>query len=88
MVHLKIRVGPKGQVVLPKPIRDELEIRPGDELTADVVNGKVEIAPYDKHAVLDDFLETAGEFDVPENLDADALYDEMMSERMRRKGVL
>ena len=32
MLRLKAKVGPKGQAVIPKPVRDELGIRPGDEV--------------------------------------------------------
>jgi AbrB family looped-hinge helix DNA binding protein len=35
------RVGPKGQVVIPKAIRDELEIEPGDEV--DVERRRAEV---------------------------------------------
>jgi AbrB family looped-hinge helix DNA binding protein len=32
VLRVKSRVGPKGQAVIPKPVRDELGIRPGDEV--------------------------------------------------------
>jgi AbrB family looped-hinge helix DNA binding protein len=37
------KVGPKGQVVLPKRIRDHLGIRPGDAVSVDEVEGEVRI---------------------------------------------
>jgi len=37
------KVGPKGQVVLPKRIRDQLGIRPGDAVTVDELDGEVRI---------------------------------------------
>ena len=39
------RVGPKGQVVIPKPIRDRLGIRPGDEVVFVPEEGGVRIEP-------------------------------------------
>jgi len=41
------KVGPKGQVVLPKRIRDHLGIRPGDAVTVDEVEGEVRIRKAD-----------------------------------------
>lgn len=43
MVSLKSRVGPKGQAVIPKPIRDELGIRPGDTLSYTLHEGHVDV---------------------------------------------
>lgn len=37
------RVGPKGQVVVPKHIRETLGISPGDEVDVDLVDGAVRI---------------------------------------------
>ena len=37
------KVGPKGQVVVPKEIRERLGIRPGDEVSVEEGNGHVEI---------------------------------------------
>ncbi len=39
------KVGPKGQVVLPKAIRDSLGIRPGDEVFVEQADGEVRIRP-------------------------------------------
>lgn len=42
MTHV---VGAKGQVVIPKEIRDELSLQPGDEVDFEVSGGKVEVIP-------------------------------------------
>lgn len=40
------RIGPKGQVVIPKPLRDALGLEPGDEVEFQLVDGKaVQIEP-------------------------------------------
>jgi AbrB family looped-hinge helix DNA binding protein len=36
-------VGPKGQVVIPKAIRDELGIAPGDDVTFELEDGAVRV---------------------------------------------
>jgi AbrB family looped-hinge helix DNA binding protein len=39
------RVGPKGQVVIPKPIRDALGILPGDQVVCTLEGRSVRVVP-------------------------------------------
>jgi len=38
-------VGPKGQVVIPKPMRAELGLEPGDQVSFSLEDGAVRVAP-------------------------------------------
>lgn len=40
---MTVRVGPKGQVVVPKAIRERVGIHPGDEVVVLEANGEVRI---------------------------------------------
>jgi AbrB family looped-hinge helix DNA binding protein len=39
-LKLKVRVGPKGQIVIPKSVRDVLGVKPNDFVLVDVIDGK------------------------------------------------
>ncbi|MEM4245854.1 MAG: AbrB/MazE/SpoVT family DNA-binding domain-containing protein [Candidatus Bathyarchaeia archaeon] len=41
MVRIRLRVGPKGQIVLPKIVRDKLGIKPRSTVTADLQEDQV-----------------------------------------------
>jgi AbrB family looped-hinge helix DNA binding protein len=46
------RVGPKGQVVLPKAVRDKLGIRPGDQVVVEEVGGEARVRRVENEARL------------------------------------
>lgn len=50
---MTVRMGPKGQVVVPKAIRDRLGLSPGDDVVVDEVDGSVRIRrPRTAHDLL------------------------------------
>ncbi|MGI8460233.1 MAG: AbrB/MazE/SpoVT family DNA-binding domain-containing protein [Solirubrobacterales bacterium] len=43
MTQQRMRVGTKGQIVIPKPVRDEIGLQPGQEVTVTAVDGEARI---------------------------------------------
>lgn len=44
-MRVRRRIGPKGQVVIPKVVREALGIQPGDEVVMEVREGELLIKP-------------------------------------------
>jgi AbrB family looped-hinge helix DNA binding protein len=42
---MTMKIGPKGQVVIPKHLRDALGLRPGDEVDWALVDGALTVEP-------------------------------------------
>lgn len=42
---MTVRMGPKGQVVIPKDVRDRLGLHPGDEVDVELADGRATVAP-------------------------------------------
>lgn len=54
MVKLRLRVGPKGQIILPKIIREKLGIKPNSYVTVDLRENEVALQ---KRLEIEEFIE-------------------------------
>ncbi|MBO3839374.1 MAG: AbrB/MazE/SpoVT family DNA-binding domain-containing protein [Thermoproteota archaeon] len=54
MVKLRLRVGPKGQIILPKMIREKLGIKPNSYVTVDLRDSEVALK---KGVEIEEFIE-------------------------------
>jgi AbrB family looped-hinge helix DNA binding protein len=75
------RVGPKGQIVIPKAIREELGIRPGDEVFVTREDGAVRIVAA---AALEDLRGVFAGSSILEDLEQERRMDREREERKFR----
>jgi AbrB family looped-hinge helix DNA binding protein len=78
-----MKVGPKGQVVIPRAIRKALKIEPGSKVQITLQDNKaiLEKPAFDAVAV---FKRVAGEIHYNKPIDPHEAYDEELEERTRR----
>ncbi len=53
---MPVKLSSKGQLVLPKHIRQELQLKPGAEFEVDIVDGKIILQPVLKQEELQQIL--------------------------------
>jgi AbrB family looped-hinge helix DNA binding protein len=72
---MKATLGERGQVVIPKPLRDRMGLRPGQELEFEEIDGRItvrKVAPAD-----DPIMAVYGTWPLPEGWDTDRWFKEM-----------
>lgn len=82
ILKMKMKVGPKGQVVIPKEIREEKKIRPGDEVFIELSDKGISIEKP-KRDVVADFERIAKSGKSIDKIDPHA-YEEELEERWKK----
>ena len=83
ILKTKMKVGPKGQVVIPKEIRDEENILPGDEVFVELSDRGI-LIEKPKRDVVADFERIAKSGKSIDKVDSDKDYAEMMQQRWNK----
>jgi AbrB family transcriptional regulator (stage V sporulation protein T) len=78
---MSVKLSSKGQLVLPKHIRQELQLKPGAEFEVDVVDGKIILQPVLKQAELQQILSELRQ--IVHGTDLTDLMDELEVERQQ-----
>ena len=73
-LEIEAKIGQRGQVVIPKPIRDAYDLRPGETVRFGIENGRIVIRGNDD--ALEAFLSASDQQPEPETIDWDEQYAE------------
>ena len=82
ILKTKMKIGPKGQVVIPKEMRDEKKIFPGDEVFVELNDEGISIEKP-KRDIIADFERIAKSSKSIKKIDPHA-YEEELEERWRK----
>jgi AbrB family looped-hinge helix DNA binding protein len=76
---LRSRVGPRGQLVIPQPLRDALGIAPNSYLLLSLEDDRIVVEKKDPVETLEEFISTVPEKRaMPEKIDWDREYYEQL----------
>jgi len=84
MVRMRIprKIGPKGQIVIPKVVRDYVGIKPGDTVVIEVREGEIVIIPgRDPREFVEGFCSVVKE-KLAEKIDLERLIESEVEERL------
>ena len=82
MLRLKSKLGPKGQAVIPKEIRELMGIRPGSEVVFEVRGDEVIVKPLEDQGSVDELMRLIpGELKAKKEVD---LKEIILSEALER----
>ena len=82
ILKMKMKVGPKGQVVIPKDMRDKKNIRPGDEILMELGDEGI-LIEKPKRDIIADFKRIAENGKPVEEIDPH-MYEEELEERWKK----
>ncbi|MEM2049809.1 MAG: AbrB/MazE/SpoVT family DNA-binding domain-containing protein [Thermoproteota archaeon] len=81
-MRIKMRVGPKGQVVIPKIIREAFGIKPGDEIIMEVRENELLMRPeLDPEKFVEEFCSTGGK-KLTRKIDLKSIMEEEAEDRL------
>lgn len=78
-----VRVSSKGQLVIPKEIREALGIRPGTEVHVEVVGRKIVLEPIDSHTPVEALYGRYAAADLLSDLEAEHQTELQRDETLR-----